>query len=205
MDNIYKKFPLDKIPWNSETPPQVLVDFLKSGVVKPCKALDIGCGAGNYAIYLAELGFDVTGCDISPTAIRLAKENAAKKGVTCNFVAADVITVRGKLGKDFDFAYDWEVLHHIYPDDRAKYIRNVHSLLVPGGYYLSISFSEKDTQFTGSEKYRKTPIGTVLYFSSEEELRELFDPHFTILELKTIEVPGKIGPHMVNFAFMRKK
>ena len=51
----------------------------------------MGCGAGNYAIYLASIGFDVTGVDLSPTAIKIAKENAKKKGVTSNFLIADVL------------------------------------------------------------------------------------------------------------------
>ena len=51
----------------------------------------MGCGTGNYAIYLASKEFDVTGVDISPTAIKIAKENAKKKGVKCNFFVADLL------------------------------------------------------------------------------------------------------------------
>jgi hypothetical protein len=58
------------------------------------------------------------------------------------------------------------------------------------------------TAFGGSGKYRETSIGTRLYFSSEEELRFLFEPRFTILDLSTVQIPGKIGTHVANYVFM---
>ena len=85
MEQIYSETPPADIPWNIETPPKALVELIDSGQIQPCKAIDLGCGAGNYAIYLASLGFDVTGVDISPSAIALAEANAKQKGVTCRF------------------------------------------------------------------------------------------------------------------------
>jgi len=205
MDRIYRNMPLEKIPWNIETPPDALVELVDSGKVKPCKTIDLGCGAGNYAIYLASIGFEVTGVDISPTAIKIAKENAEKKGVKCNFLAADVLGDLDEVKETFDFAYDWELLHHIFPEKRKKYVENVHRILNSKGKYLSVCFSEKDPQFGGSGKYRETPLGTILYFSSEDELRDLFNPYFNIKELKTIEISGKFVPHLANYAFMEKK
>lgn len=206
MDEIYKNVPLKNIPWNIETPPDILVHLIDSGQVKPCKALDLGCGIGNYAIYLALKGFNVTGIDISSVAIRLARENAKKKMVGCNFIVADVLTDLVKVVKNtFDFAYDWELLHHIFPQKRQKYIENVYNVLNPGGKYLSVCFNDKDYQFGGSGKYRKTQLGTVLYFSSERELKNLFSSYFSITDLKILEIKGKTISHIVNYAFMEKK
>lgn len=205
MDRIYKDIPLEKIPWNIETPPEALVELVDNGKITPCKAIDLGCGAGNYAIYLAGKGFDVTGVDISSEAIRIANDNASKKGVRCNFIVADILGDLHEIKNTFDFAYDWEVLHHIFPEERVKYVRNVHRLLNPRGKYLSVCFNENDTQFEGTGKYRKTRLGTVLYFSSIDELRDLFEPCFRILELKTMAISGKFGEHIVNYAFMERK
>ena len=102
-------------------------------------------------------------------------------------------------------AYDWELLHHTYPEKRKKYVENVYRILNPRGNYLSVCFSEKDPQFGGSGKYRETPLGTILYFSSENESRDLFEPYFNIKELKTIKISGKFAPHLANYAFMEKK
>lgn len=205
MDSIYKNIPLEEIPWNIETPPDALAELVDSGKVTPCKTIDLGCGAGNYAIYLASIGFDVTGIDISPVAIEIAEENAKKKGVKWNFLVADVLGDLDEVKETFDFAYDWELLHHIFPDKRKKYIKNVYRIINPGGKYLSVCFSEKDLQFGGSGKYRETPLGTILYFSSDDELRDLFEPYFNIKELKTIEISGKFAPHLANYAFMERK
>jgi SAM-dependent methyltransferase len=200
IDEIYRRIPLDKIPWNIETPPDPLVDLVKGGKVNPCRTIDLGCGAGNYAVYLAGLGFDVTGVDVSPTAIQFAREKAERVGVICTFIIADLLgDLHEVLGK-FDFGYDYELLHHFMPENRGTYAKNVASLLNPGATYLSVCFSEDDPQFGGSGKIRETPIGTVLYFSSEREIQELFSPYFTIQELRTIEVAGKYGPHRAIYA-----
>jgi SAM-dependent methyltransferase len=205
MEEVYRKLPPGEIPWEMEEPPRALLDLVESGTMPPCKAIDLGCGTGWYSIYVASKGFDVTGVDISPTAIRIAQENAAKKGIDCRFIIADLCGDLSEIRGTFDFAYDWELLHHLFPEDRKKYIKNVHKLLNPGAPYLSVCFSEDNPQFGGEGKYRETPIGTVLYFSSENELKNLFRPYFEIQELKTIQIAGKFAPHQAVYAFLTRK
>lgn len=205
IDRIYQQLPLEKIPWDMESPPQVLVDLVTSGKVRPCRTIDLGCGTGNYAIYLAGLGFDVTGVDSSPTAIRIAREKAQRKGVKCRFIVADLLGDLHEVTERFDFAFDWEVLHHIFPDDRKTYIKNVYSVLNPKALYFSVCFSEQDPQFGGAGKFRKTMIGTILYFSSESEIRNLLSPYFVIGEVRTIEIGGKYGPHCAVSAIAERR
>ena len=205
MDEIYRNMSLENIQWNIKTPPGVLVDLLANEILQPCKTIDLGCGIGNYALYLATLGFDVTGIDISGIAINLAKENSKNKGVDICFQTANLLGDLDKFRDTFDFAYDWEVLHHIFPEHRKKYVQNVYQLLKPKGKYLSVCFSEKDKQFGGVGKFRKTRLGTVLYFSSENELKDLFKPYFKIKELKTIEIQGKTDFHQAVYAYMERK
>jgi SAM-dependent methyltransferase len=204
MEDIYSTLTPEAIPWNVETPPKTLVELVKSEKVKPCRTIDLGCGIGYYAIYLANMGFDVTGIDISPTAIKIAKEKAEEKSAKCNFIVADVLGDLNEVKDTFDFAYDWSLLHHVYPEWRNKYVENVNKTLNSAGKYLSVCFSERDHHFGGTGKYRETPIGTILYFSSEEELKELFSAYFKIIELKSIEIEGKYAPHLANYAFMEK-
>lgn len=213
IDDLYKNMPLNEIPWNSEQPPELLVELVESGRIKPLddargrpgRALDLGCGLGNYAIYLAGKGFEVTGIDFSPTAIKIAKENAKKKSVKCNFLAEDVTSKWPDLGKPFDFVYDWGMLHHIFPEKRGRYIENVHRVLKPGGNYLSVCFNEKDTAFKGSGKYRDTSLGTAVYLSSEEELRELFGRLFKIIDFQVLEISGKVMTHIFNYCLMERE
>lgn len=205
MDQIYRTMPLDKIPWNLESPPETLVQLVESKRLKPCRIIDLGCGAGNYILYLATKGFEVTGLDISQPAIEIAQKSALSKGLQCDFIVGNVIEFDFEIAKPFACAYDWEVLHHVFPEDREKYIRNVSKLLKPGGQYMSVSFSEESPQFGGKGKFRKTPINTELYFSSEAEMIELFELEFEIEELKTVDITGKFGSHKAIYGFMKKK
>ncbi len=205
MDRIYRDAPPENIPWNIESPPTVLRTIVETGAIKPCKAIEFGCGTGNYVIYLAGLGFDAAGVDISGAAIDIARAAASRKGVTCRFIAADVLGDLEEVRGPFRFAYDWELLHHIFPSDREKYVANVSRLLEPGGGYLSVCFSENSPQFGGTGKYRTTPLDTVLYFSSEGEMISLFEPLFKIEVLTTIDISGKFAPHKAVCAFMKKR
>jgi SAM-dependent methyltransferase len=206
MDEIYSgtRIDLADIPWNHPDLPVLLTALLEAGIVTPCRALDLGCGAGHYAICLAQRGFSMTGVDISANAIRLAQAHAARLGVSCQFLVGDVLRGLPQLAGGFDFAYDWEVLHHIYPQQRPAYVAAVARLLNPAGLYCSVCFSEHDPQFGGTGQLRTTRLGTVLYFSALGELHELFSPHFTVLDLREVELANPGGIHVVAYALLRK-
>ncbi|MFP4308076.1 MAG: GNAT family N-acetyltransferase [Desulfococcaceae bacterium] len=205
METIYGERPPEQIPWNQDNPPALLKERVENGDVSPCRAVDLGCGAGNAAIYLAGRGFDVLGVDFSERAVALARETADRRGVSCEFRVADVLGDLSEVPETFDFAYDWELLHHIFPPDREVYVRNVHRLLKPGGNYLTASFGEASPAFGGKGKYRRTPLNTTLYFSSEKEILELFAPFFHIRELRTAEIEGKTGNHIAVYGFMEAR
>jgi len=205
MNDIYMRMSLRDIPWNIEAPPAELVALVEGGIIAPCKIIDLGCGAGNYSRYLAGKGFDVTGVDISTEAIRIARSLAEADKLDCRFISADLSE---DLPEDFpggfDFAFEWEVLHHILPGEREKYIRNVQSLLNPGARYLAVCFHENNSTFERTGKFLTTRLGTRLYFSNEDELKDLYSPYFTILELRMTEIQGKAGRHLVNYAILQK-
>lgn len=205
LNNIYKVSSPENIPWNINTPPKLLKQLLENNIIKPCKTLDVGCGTGNYAIYLATQGFEVTGIDISEFAIVSAKEKAREKGANCSFIHTDILEGADKISGTFDFIFDWFVLHHIFPKNRERFVQNIFRLLNPGGKYLSVCFSEEDINFGGLGKYRKTPLDTTLYFSSEDEIKKLLLPLFSVRELKTIAIEGNPNSHRVVFAFVIKE
>ncbi|MEW5925508.1 MAG: methyltransferase domain-containing protein [Candidatus Zixiibacteriota bacterium] len=149
MERIYRDIPPEKIPWNMPHPPDLLVEAVKQGKIKPCRMIDLGCGAGNYSVWFAQQGFDVTGVDISKNAIALATGLAASKGAKCKFIATDLLGDLSEFHSSFDFAFDWEVLHHIAPENRSRYLENVHGLLRSDGIYFSLCFSDKDIDFSG--------------------------------------------------------
>ena len=143
--------------------------------------------------------------DIADNAIGIAVASAREAGVACRFVAADVLGDLRAFPGPYDFAYDWELLHHVFPADRAKYVANAGRLLRGGGTYLSVCFAEDDPQFGGVGNYRKTSIGTELYFSSEREIASLVSRLFVIEELKTIDLRAKRGSHRAIYLMARKR
>ena len=205
MEQIYSNTPPDKIPWNIKQPPKQLVELVESGKVAPCSVVDLGCGAGSYAIWLATKGFQVTGIDFSEKAVELARKKAERENANCTFMVGDLIDTNFKATTEYEFAFDWEVLHHVFPDDRDTYIRNLVKILQKGATYFSVCFSEEDPDFGGEGKYRKTPMDTMLYFSSEKEIEKILEAHFEIKVLTTAEIAGKYGPHMAVVAFAYKK
>lgn len=192
--------------WTKTEPPQELAKLVESGKIKPCKAIDIGCGEGFYSIYLASKGFDVLGIDFSERAIGYARDNAAKQGADIRFEVMDASTSLEQLKDRFGFVLEWGVMHHIMPPQRQKYVEDV-SRLLENGKYLSVCFNEQSPEWGGpGKKYRETPVGTKVYFSSQDELRELFKPHFHIIEARLITLTGreKEDTHTGNYFLMEK-
>jgi SAM-dependent methyltransferase len=90
------------------------------------RVLELGCGAGNIAGSLVARGFDVTGIDISPTAVAWANE----RGIAgARFVVGDVVA---EIAGEYDLVIDGHCLHCIIGDDRARLLANVRRALVPG-------------------------------------------------------------------------
>lgn len=203
IDYIYRTFAPEDIPWNRPDLPVPLVELMNAGAIQACRAIEFGCGLGYHSIDMARRGFDVTGVDMSPTAIRLAKKHAAAADVRVRFVAADVTQTLDLPEERYDFGWDWEMLHHVFPERRLPYVHNLATVLAPGALHLSVCFSEHDTMF-GTGKRRITPIGTELYFSSVEEIEALYAPYFDILSLGLIDIVGTHGTHSAVRAVLRK-
>lgn len=146
------------------------------------------------------MGFDMTCIDFSDVAIEKARKLAEKEGLSIQFYIADLCKDLELEIPPFDFAFDYGLLHHIFPEHRELYAKNVAKLLNPGAFYLSVAFSEEDDCFEGKGKYRKTPLGTELYFSNKAEIEKLFSPIFNIINLI-----GKKSNHKAVYALMRKK
>ena len=63
----------------------------------------------------------MTGIDVSSAAMALARDNAKKNSVTCDFLVADLLDGLDEVTGTFEFAYDWSLLHHVFPENRKRY------------------------------------------------------------------------------------
>lgn len=121
----------------------MLVEMIESGALAPGRALEIGCGTGTNAIYLAEHGFEVVGVDISPRAVESAR---AKAHGRCRFETVDFLN-EAAPGAPFQFVFDRGCFHTFDEDhDRARFAQNVAAGLVDGGVWLSLIGSTEGPQ-----------------------------------------------------------
>ncbi len=141
-DDFYKNYSLEKIPWHSSQPDRYLVRLVKENKIKKGTVLDLCSGDGTNSIYLASKGFRVMGIDISPTAVKIAKERCRKRNVRCDYFTGDVLKL--KLEQKFDFALDRGCFHHISKRNKPKYIRLISNSLKPQGKFYLLCFSDKN-------------------------------------------------------------
>ncbi|MHC4251967.1 MAG: class I SAM-dependent methyltransferase [Planctomycetota bacterium] len=130
------------LPWDTGTHAEQLERVLGAFGVGPCAALEVGCGTGTNAVWLAGRGFTVTAVDVSESAVEQAREKAADAGVEVTFLAADFVRGAGggpMPGAPFGFAFDRGCLHSIdEPAGRMAFAEAVARNLAPGGLWLSL-------------------------------------------------------------------
>lgn len=159
--------------WDTGRPSSQLKKVVEAGDVGPGRAVELGCGTGTDAVYLAGKGFDVTAIDIAPTALRLAEEKADKAGVKVRWLLADVL--RPPDLEPFDFVYDRGCYHAIRRDFPRQYVAAVRRLTRPGSRVLILAGSaNKDSywRFAGPPRVK------------EEDIRDDFAEGFKLVWLR---------------------
>lgn len=177
-DRFKGRYEANDTPWDIGQPDFNLVHIVASTPIKPCKALDIGCGTGDNAIWLAQHGFEVTGIDTSEIAIKKAAEKASQSHASCRFFMGNFLTSR-IAGAQFGFVFD-RGLFHVFDSDeeRNTLTENVHRHLDKGGLWLSlIGNADEDRQTPGPPQRSARDIVTAV------------EPYFEILSL----VSGHFG------------
>ena len=125
-------------PWDNELPG----DELRAEAARrpPGRALDLGCGTGTQAVFLAQEGWQVTGVDGVPRALNAARERAAAAGVEVDWVEADVGALDG-LEPGYDLLHDRGCFHDLPEATRAGYVRGASALAAPGAVLLLMAMS----------------------------------------------------------------
>jgi 2-polyprenyl-3-methyl-5-hydroxy-6-metoxy-1,4-benzoquinol methylase len=102
-------------PWDQDYIPAELSALVEGQTaLAPGRALDIGCGTGTQAVYLAERGWQVTGVDAVERALVRARRRAEEKGVEARWVAGDVVSLSTLgLGDGFSLVHDRGCFHDL--------------------------------------------------------------------------------------------
>jgi SAM-dependent methyltransferase len=127
-----------RAPWDGG-PREPLVRLVESGEIEPGRAIDLGCGTGSNAIFLAQNGFDVTGVDYARAAIEKGREKARAARVDVEFIVDD-LTNLSRVQGPYDLLVDIGTLDDLTSRDRERYVANVLPLTRPGSRFLLYAF-----------------------------------------------------------------
>jgi cyclopropane fatty-acyl-phospholipid synthase-like methyltransferase len=187
---------LARVPWHSEDPAPHLITLFRSGQLAPGRCLDAGCGAGANAVYLAAKGFKVTGVDFSHKALQLARERARRHNVSCHFIQADVLSFMVEV--PFDIVLDWGCFHGFRGKERQRYVSQVSQWVRVGGHYLLSCFAKREVSLL--HLMPPFPLG-------EDLIRQLFEPHFAVLQKQSETFPGNFytGMFQVDTYLMQRR
>jgi methyl halide transferase len=151
------------IPWDHCMPDLNFTEAVDQIPIPCCRALDIGCGAGDNVIWLTQRGFDASGCDLSPTAIALAGNRATEAGVSCRFLVSDFLIDRLPADR-FGLVLDRGCFHSFdSSEERNLFAERVASILEPEGLWFTIVGNADEPQReTGPPKLTATQLITTV-------------------------------------------
>jgi SAM-dependent methyltransferase len=105
-------------------------------------ALDLGCGSGIWAVKLAARGWQVTGVDFVPKALRRARERAQDAGVEVRLIEGDVTALRAtSVGSGFRFLLDFGLFHGLTDEQREAMGGEVSAVAAPGATMLMLAWA----------------------------------------------------------------
>jgi SAM-dependent methyltransferase len=153
-------------PWDIGAPQSEFVQLAEAGEITG-PVIDIGCGTGENALYLASRGLDVVGVDGAPIAVERARRKARDRALSAVFEVRDVLDM-SDVKETFDSAIDSGCFHVFDDADRPAYVRSVHEVLRPDGKLFLLCFSDRQPGDWGPRRV------------TQRELRETFASKFSI-------------------------
>ncbi|PLT28863.1 class I SAM-dependent methyltransferase [Peribacillus deserti] len=173
------------IPFFVNYPDENLVNYFKQGILYPGKVLDLGCGPGRNALYLADKGCFVDAVDSSEEAINWGTERAKDRNIPVNFIHRNIFQLKVDEGT-YDIVYDSGCFHHIPPHRRMSYLHLLKKALKPNGYFGLTCFIPGGelggAEISDYEVYRLWSLKGGLGFT-EEQLRSIFND-FEVIEMR---------------------
>ncbi len=143
-------------PWDIGRPQREFARLELAGEIEG-RVLDVGCGTGENALYLAARGHEVVGVDAAPTAIAKAKAKAKTRDVAVTFRVHDALKLK-TLRRTFDTVIDSGLFHTFPDEERPGFAKSLGAVLSPEGRYLMMCFSEHEPGTWGPRRVTQTEI-----------------------------------------------
>lgn len=186
--------------------------------LKNLTILDLGCGTGRNANYLANLGHQVIGLEISPTAIDLAESRAKRMGVEVDYRLHDIGSEYPFANETFDLVLDITSSNSLNKKERDIYLSEVYRVLKKNGYFFVKGLS-KDGDKNAKVLLEKNPgpqpdtyiikdMNLIERAFTQRDFINLYSKYFKIIKLlkKTNYTKFKGQSYKRNFwlAYMKK-
>jgi SAM-dependent methyltransferase len=174
----------ERLPWHRDSPSRLLASAVTARQGKG-RALDVGCGAGVFTVWLADRGLEVTGIDLFPEAITMARSLAQKHGAKVELVATDLFSYTPD--RPFDLVFDSGCLHSLVGGDTGLYRRQLLQWLAPGADYVLEHWGKRHAL-----DWR--PIGPRR--RSQAKIERMFAPELKLLETEVTDFAARLpfGP-----------
>jgi SAM-dependent methyltransferase len=168
-------------PWDILGPQPAFVELEEVGAIGN-SVLDVGCGTGEHALYLAGRGHEIWGIDFVPVAIERAQAKARGLGLELHFQVGNALEL-DRLGRTFDTAIDSGLFHVFSDEQRLVYVRGLAAVIRPGGSFHMLCFSDNEPPGEGPRRV------------TQEEIRAAFADGWQVREIrasafKTASYPG---------------
>jgi SAM-dependent methyltransferase len=151
-DDAYRGQP----PWEIGRPQRAFVELESSGRVG-ASVLDVGCGTGENALYLAEREHEVWGIDISGVAVERAMVKSHARRLPVVFLTADALEPEA-VGRTFDTVIDCGCWHTLSDVDRPRYAASVTALTGPGSGLHIMCFSDAEPPGWGPRRVTEAEL-----------------------------------------------
>ncbi len=190
-EEYYKETNVEEMPWYEKNLDHDLENEIKLKNINTGKFLDLGTGPGTQAIQLTKYNFEVTGTDISQSAIDKAK----KLSNEVNFVVDDILESR--LDKKFDFIFDRGIFISLIFHKDLNIVKQIKRILNDNGTLFLKCMSVKEENVPDNDMPHKL---------SKQEIMDSFEVNFDIQKISDSEFRGALEFYpKALFAVLKKK
>jgi ubiquinone/menaquinone biosynthesis C-methylase UbiE len=143
-------------PWDIGRPQPAIVKLAETGRIQG-SVLDVGCGTGENARFLASQRHETWGIDFVPVAIERAQAKAAQQKIQAHFQVGDALELEA-LGRQFDTVIDCGLFHTFSDEERPIFVRGLAAVLRPEGLLHILCFSDQEPGTEGPRRVNQQEI-----------------------------------------------